>query len=147
MKKLPFALMILMVSGWLFMQSCEKEENNTISRHGSNASHNNGQNCMNCHTTGPGSGIFLVAGSVYDSASNAPYADATIKLYSSGFVIKTIEVDAKGNFYTIEAVDFSTPVSASVTGISGSTRNMLSEVPNGQCNSCHGVTVQRIWVD
>lgn len=130
---------------------CEKgEENETkISRNNETESHNNGQNCMNCHKSGgPGEGRFNVAGSVYDSLFTSPKANGYIKLYTAanggGTLKYTIEVDAKGNFYTTESIDFGSGLWPSVEGASGNKRYMSDVVITGACNSCHNVSTDKL---
>ncbi len=114
-------------------------------------SHKNGQNCMNCHKSGgPGEGWFNVAGSVYDTSKENPYPNATIRLYTEpnggGDLVKTIEVDDEGNFYSTADINFGNGLYTLVEG-SSSTKHMLSAVTIGTCNSCHGNTVDNIWVE
>ncbi len=133
----------------LFLQSCGKNVTN-ISKHNSNESHNEGQNCMSCHVKGgEGEGRFTVAGTVYDSLKVNTYPNAIIELYTgtngTGTVQNTIEVDAKGNFYTTENIKFGNGLYPSVTG-STSSFHMLSPLTSGQCNNCHGNTTNKIWI-
>jgi hypothetical protein len=55
-------------------------------------------------------------------------------------------VDAFGNFYTTENIDFGNGLYASVEGNS-STKNMVSSITTGQCNSCHGISTDKIWTN
>jgi len=138
------------------ISSCKKDnfENNEtkISSFNDDESHKTGENCMSCHVSGgEGEAWFTVAGSVYDADKQNPYANATIKLYSeatgAGNLIKTIEVDSKGNFYTTEAVDFSSGLYTSVISTGGNEIFMIGQITSGACNSCHGNSIDRIWVD
>ncbi|HEY3389006.1 MAG TPA: hypothetical protein VGK38_05505 [Prolixibacteraceae bacterium] len=149
---------ILILASSLFvitLQSCSKEsdgENESkISSHGANDSHNMGQNCMGCHSQGgSGSGWFVVAGTVYNSAKTITYPNATVKLYTgangTGTLKYTIQGDAKGNFYTTENIDFGSGLYPSVQGSTG-TQNMSTAITMGQCNSCHGVSTDKIWTN
>lgn len=136
-------------------QSCEKggENETKISQHNETESHNNGQNCMNCHKSGgQGEGHFNVAGSVYDSLLVAHKPNGTIKLYTgpdgTGALKYTIEVDGKGNFYTTDAIDFgSGGLYPSIVGTSGQQRFMSSATVTGACNSCHNISEAKIWVN
>lgn len=135
-------------------QSCEKDEDeNEIksSSYNSTKSHNEGQNCMSCHTSGgSGEGRFTIAGTVYDAALNETFPNATVSLFTepggSGILKATIQVDKKGNFYTTENIDFKNGLYATVEGNSNITY-MNATVTNGQCNSCHGVSTDRIWAE
>jgi hypothetical protein len=131
----------------LILFSCEKK----ISQYNSKESHYAGQDCMQCHKSGgDGEGHFKVAGTVYDSTKINVYPKATIKLYSApqggGNLIKTIEVDGNGNFYSTEKVKFKKDVYPTVEGINGGVKFMSTPISNGNCNSCHGVTTNKIWV-
>jgi hypothetical protein len=148
---------LLIALGGFFMtfQSCEKEgdEGNEtkISRHFSSESHNEGQNCMSCHVSGgSGEGWFNVAGTVYDTNKTIINPNSTIKLYTgtggTGTLKATVEVDARGNFYTTETVSFGDGLYVVVISAAGNQKHMLSKVSSGQCSSCHGVTTDNVWV-
>ncbi len=153
MKTKRIALFFIMVMGIILTQSCEKDEENEnetkISSYSSSESHNNGQNCMNCHVSGgKGEGWFVVAASVYDSTKTNPYPGATIKLYTgqngTGTLKATIEVDQKGNFYTTASLDFGAGLYPTIVG-KNSTQHMSSSTTTGQCNSCHSFNTDKIW--
>jgi hypothetical protein len=122
------------------------------SSYNDNESHNAGQNCMSCHHSGgKGEGTFTVAGTVYNSSGAAVSPNATVKLYTgpggTGSLVKTIEVDGKGNFYTTGNTDFGSGLYVTVTGSSGNISKMNSSVTSGQCNSCHGSSTGKITVN
>ena len=148
-------MVIIIVAG--ILQSCKKtnttqseNQNETkISTHGSTKSHNSGQNCMTCHKPGgSGEGWFAIGGSVYDTLLTSVYPNATVKLFTgangSGTLKYTIQVDALGNFYTTESIDFGSGLFPAVQG-NTSTRFMSTSITTGQCNSCHGVSSNRLW--
>ncbi len=145
-----FALMLMLTT----MQSCTENEYGSItdSKSGSTESHNMGQNCMNCHKPGGGEApAWKVAGTVYNEALTATNSNATVKLYTgpneTGILKYTIQVDAKGNFYTTSAIDFTGGLYPSVTGAT-STYSMLTPIETGACNSCHnGVIKSKIWTN
>jgi len=76
------------------------------------------------------------------------YTKATIKLYSAaqggGNLIKTIEVDGNGNFYTTEKVKFKRDVYPSIEGVNGNVKFMSTPISKGNCNSFHGVTTSNL---
>ncbi|NDP27131.1 MAG: hypothetical protein GZ087_06865 [Flavobacterium sp.] len=148
---LLFAFLVLLFT----MQSCSSENEYgdiTNSTSGSNASHNAGQNCMNCHKPGGGEAPqWKVAGTVYNDALTATNPQATVKLYTgpdgTGTLIATLPVDAKGNFYTTNNVNFSAGLYPLVAGATA-TNSMSSSITTGACNSCHdGVSRSRIWAN
>ena len=147
---LTFGLIIIMG----ISQSCEKEDEGcgeeNISYLGDNESHNKGQNCMQCHSDGgEGEGCFVAAGTVYDSLQQNTITTGKVEFYTEpnglGTKIKTVEIDAKGNFFTTDMFNLQGlyPV---VVGPTGNKNYMSSPLTTGQCNSCHNVT-NRIWVN
>lgn len=133
--------------------SCERDDDNEheslISKNGYDESHNIGENCMQCHQSGgSGEGLFTLAGSVYHEVSGDGYANGIIKLTDEadgqGNSIKEIEIDAKGNFYTTEQIDFGNGLYVTVYGTEGEELSMTSKITGGSCNNCHGNTTGRI---
>jgi len=134
--------------------SCESTNSGSgssevISAFNSSQSHRVGENCMNCHVlNGGGDGVFSVAGTVYNASLSSPLPNSTVRIYSTNdedaIPLYVIEVDAKGNFYTTEDINFGEGLFTSVQG-PGAEIFMESVVTNGSCNSCHGVTTDRIW--
>ncbi|HAF30185.1 MAG TPA: hypothetical protein DCG75_14180 [Bacteroidales bacterium] len=124
-------------------QSCEDDEEDE--------SHNTGQNCMSCHIAGgSGEGVFSVAGSVYDNSKESVLPNASIRLYTdangTGNLVATLLSDKNGNFYTTETIDFGSGLYVLAEGNTTS-KNMISSITSGACNSCHGVNVDRIWTE
>lgn len=151
--KLKIVLGIAFIAAsFVATQSCNKEGNETnISSTGENKSHNMGQNCMNCHKSGgEGEGWFNVAGTVYNSGLSSTYPNTIVKLYTgpnaTGTLKYTINGDAKGNFFTTETIDFGSGLYPVVQGTSTAT-HMGSAITIGQCNSCHGVSTDKIWTN
>ena len=148
-------IVIFLFSLLFVLGACEKEEGENeymVSENFSDESHNTGQNCMECHFAGgSGEGWFTVAGSVYDGELDQPIANGVIELstepQSNGSIIATIEIDEKGNFYTTEAINITGGLYATVESQKGSKAYMITEVTNGSCNSCHGSSTDKIWVD
>lgn len=146
-----FKILIISTLG-LWITSCEKKENETkISKYNETESHNQGQNCMACHVSGgKGEGYFNVAGTVYDSTLTAYNPNTTVYLYSQqngqGDLRYTIQVDGLGNFYTTEVIDFGNGLYPVIKSNSGE-RYMSSPISTGACNSCHGYSTSKLWVD
>lgn len=132
------------------MNACKKNSDITnISSNGKNESHNMGQNCMDCHKVGgDGKGAFKAAGTVYNSGLTAELPNVKVKLFTgpngTGSLAHVIEVDAKGNFYTTESIDFSKGLYPSVETGNGSLY-MSTTAANGMCNSCHGVSTTKLY--
>jgi hypothetical protein len=139
----------LLTIAFISFQSCKKNKSETnISATNKSESHNMGQNCMNCHKSGgDGEGWFQVAGTVYDTTLSKTNPNTTVRLYSDaqGSNLKyTVQVDALGNFYTTETIDFGSGLYPVVVGKTIS-KHMASPITSGQCNSCHGVSTDKIW--
>lgn len=155
-RKYLLALFVVTASVMVF-QACNKHDDDDddekevmVSKAGDDDSHNNGQNCMNCHKPGgQGEGHFTVAGSMYRVSTGLPSANDTLRLSTEpgeqGTIVKTIIADAKGNFYTTEAIDITNLYPTVTSSVSGDKFFMFTNPPSGQCNSCHGVTTDPIW--
>lgn len=105
---------------------------------------------MNCHKTGgKGEGWFQIAGSVYGSDLIRNNPNGKILLFTQpngkGELKHTIEVDALGNFYTTKEIDFNSGLYPAHQNQSGNLKFMETTIPNGECQSCHGVSTDRIW--
>ena len=125
-----------------------------ISSYGATESHTDGrvgQNCMNCHYEGNNPYVYQVAGTVYQLDNlTIPYPNATIYFYTgpngSGTEVASIEVDANGNFYTTESVDFSLGVYPAIVGSQGESPIYMSNfITHGECNTCHGTRTSPIY--
>lgn len=132
-----FFLFTMLVSAMLVLNQCKKSKNETnISAHGENESHNMGNNCMNCHKSGgDGEGWFTIAGTVFGNPGNgfvAVYSD------TNSTAIHTIEIDANGNFFTTDDIDFSGGLFFKIVSQNGVTKTMPQSVSSGACNQCHG---------
>jgi len=110
----------------------------------SGTSHNTGRDCLSCHR-------FTAAGSVYNKALSAGFSGAVVKLTTAangaGTVLGTFTVNKSGSFYTSSSINFGTGVYVNVTGSSGNTKYMSSAITLGACNSCHGSSTSKIWVE
>jgi len=150
MKKFTYKALLLIIVV-LLIQSCSRDKATNISAYNDTESHNMGQNCMNCHKPGgKGKGAFQAAGNVYDSLQTTIRTNGTVKLYTgsngSGSVKATIQVDGNGNFFTTETIDFTGGLYPCITGSNGDVHYMPYSISMGQCNSCHGVNTNKIWL-
>jgi len=150
-KKLQlYSSLLRMLTILFLLPACEKEDNETlISRNGQNESHQEGDNCMQCHTSGgKGEGWFIAAGTVYTSNLQSTLPNGEILFYTgpngTGTLVKTIEVDQLGNFFTTEDIDFSKGLYTAAKG-SETTIYMDGPITSGQCNSCHGQSTEKIY--
>jgi len=142
---IPFVVILVLV---VMLQSCEKDNETKISSYNSSESHKDGENCMSCHTSGSsGEGWFIVAGTIYNENLSSIYPNATVKLFNDTSytdLAATIEVDNLGNYYTTQNIDFGNGLYISVVG-ANTNNKMIGKITSGQCNSCHGVSTDRIW--
>lgn len=133
--------------------SCRKQSESNISSF-DKESHNMGKNCFDCHKKGgEGKGWFTVAGTVYDTIfpNNKVNPGGKVYLYTQyagkGALVASLEVDTKGNFYTTEKVDFSTPLYPKVISAKGKVKYMSNSVTTGACNSCHNYSTFKIYIN
>ena len=122
-------------------QSCEKEDEYeiVISDYGDDDSHNKGMDCMTCHIPGKGAeGNFSVAGSIYNTSI---YQNTDVILSTEadaqGEIVAIVKVDALGNFYTTQTIDFGQGLYTTVRS-GNRDLNMQGKISSGNCNSCHG---------
>ncbi len=102
---------------------------------------NSGLNCLaaGCHSAGGGGGEFQFAGTIYTQAGGTtPATGATVRVSFSGGVTTAVS-DDKGNFYSSQAVTFSTTTSTDATSCPTITpmNTKLTTASNGGCNGCH----------
>jgi len=124
-----------------------------ISSHNTNDSHRSGQACLSCHNVGGSNEYqFRLAGTVYNLTETTVYPNTTIHLYTSansaGTLVATVEVDALGNFYTTQSIDWGNNGLYPVVESSQGTRSMSTPTSDGNCNGCHnGNNLSRIYAD
>ena len=120
---------------------------------GSSRSHNFGQNCFSCHTSGSGSEAseyqWTVAGSVaYNGSALTGVSGAVIKFYKAdNTLVATLPVDAIGNFYTTTSI---TGMGSLYPEISyNGTTHRMSSPASASCANCHalGGTQGLIYAD
>ena len=130
------------------VSSCDKafvpENETTISNSTKDESHHFGKNCMDCHhSAGPGEGWFTLAGSVSGSSNVT-----SIELFYDTIASANhkVEVDKKGNFYTTNEIDYSTPYFVGIRS-NNIIKYMKSKISVGQCSLCHGATTSTLNVN
>lgn len=117
-----------------------------ISARGGMTSHEEGENCMECHQEfGPGPGRFTVAGTVV-GADGGPSPDAIVELWTApggqGELVIRVEADARGNFFTTEELELAdAPAFPFVRAAEGDGANLMPfPTRSGACNVCHAGT-------
>jgi hypothetical protein len=148
MKGIKTLFSVAILSTALF--SCEREgsgkcDETNIST-ASRASHNAGETCTKCHTSGEeGNGCFTIAGTAYKKDKSTPLTDAVMVLFNRDAndwtkitgEAKRLPIDKSGNFYTTESVDFVGKYPAIITK-NGDTIAMGGALSSSaSCNSCH----------
>jgi hypothetical protein len=136
----------------------ESENLDTISLHADGvctSSACEGENCTSsqCHGEGSGNTVFTLAGTVFDAQNlNNPTinSNAAIEFYSqtsgTGELIKSLGVDAFGNFYTTEPITTAANPALRYEDANGGSRvvhmpNRITPSVAGTCNSCHSIAV------
>jgi mono/diheme cytochrome c family protein len=152
MKRIVIFILLPLGFGLLFF-SCEKEgacDEYNVSQSNGSKSHNFGNNCMQCHQSGgEGEGCFVAAGSVKNAALTAPATSGQVEFYTlpngGGTLKYTVQIDAKGNFYSTEAMTLTGlyPAIKNATG----TMYMGSALSSGACNSCHGNSTGALYAN
>lgn len=142
----------------LFVYGCshydELQKNGKESKTGTAESHNAGQNCMRCHNKGEfseavlGGGWWNIAGTAYQASGNTAQS-GSVELWTgpqrTGKLAYRLSIDALGNFYTAKVVNFYGGVYPVLVNEDGSiAKSMPEPTTTGACNSCHGVTTDRI---
>jgi len=114
----------------------------------SSRSHNAGKNCMGCHNGSEYSeavregGWWHVAGSTF--GGNGKDIELWTGANRTGELVYKLQIDRSGNFYTAKIVDFKTGVYPVMIHKDGSMHAMSSAITIGACNSCHGVSTDRL---
>ncbi len=145
-KVLVFAIMGLAGTALWQCQTSDPSSGEAHSKRFTKRSHYTGENCMRCHGSDTATYTFTVAGTVYKAGGTEPAPNGKVTLYTApgaqGDVVATIQVDAYGNFYTTQAIDFGSGVYPVVEGFGGARSMMSSKATHGACNSCHTASGQ-----
>ena len=124
------------------------------SEQGDDESHNVGKNCGSCHNKSGNeavreAGWWTISGTVFKSNGKAQ-DKAIIELWEKpgkqGKLIKRLEADELGNFYTNQIVDFNGGCYPTIN-VNGLSKEMGQAFNGGSCNSCHGVTTSKLEID
>ncbi len=132
----------------------EIQKNGKESQSHSSESHNQGMDCMSCHHEQGNEAYdrwWYVAGTVFLSDGTPAPSSGAIELWTkpgrSGEKIYTLQIDAKGNFYTQKIIDFKGGVYPVLVANSGTITAMSTSTLNLACNSCHGISTERLTVN
>lgn len=152
MKQTSFLLFFFGI-GLIYFQSCThnvKSPGNTPgtggktreSVYGNDESKTMSGKCLSCHKSGgTGDGIYTIGGTVYKEDQITKYPNIDIKFYTgpngTGTLVKTLQVDGVGNFYSTKSLDLSLGLYPAVDNKNGQVEYMNQKLTTGDCNSCH----------
>jgi hypothetical protein len=128
--------------------SMSSVNNGVIISDANKTSHNSGQDCVSCHSTGgsgAAKGIFTAAGTVYKGSATHLGATVVLYLHNTNQIKASLPTDKNGNFYTNQPVEglfvaggpLVQGVDPVVIGTGGVESKMPGVVTNGSCNGCH----------
>jgi hypothetical protein len=96
-----------------------------------------GRPCMQCHGAAGPAPRFLIAGTIYKDATNAPAASVEVRVVGSDGVARTTYSNADGNFF-FRAATGAVAFPAKVGARDADTMKVMTiDAANGNCNSCH----------
>ena len=64
-----------------------------------------------------------------------------------GSLVASIEVNKNGIFYTNQSINIAAGLYPAIVGETGIVHYMPMAATYGGCNSCHGITAERIWAN
>lgn len=147
------ALGMGLLLGSLLLTGCSGEgedESHSLTSSAGAISHNFGQTCTSCHSSGSGSEAseyaFTIAGSVHASnvstAALTGNSGAMVKFYTqpsqAGDLVLELPVDGSGNFYTSQSVAELGSGLYPTIAYAGRTQSMVTQTATtGNCTSCH----------
>ncbi|MES2725780.1 MAG: hypothetical protein V4643_01670 [Bacteroidota bacterium] len=148
--KIVLPVLILLFIACSHYDSLQK---NGVESSANKSSHNSGQDCMRCHNDDKHEASFYawwnVAGTIF-KGSGALNTEARIELWSEpngkGFRILSLATDKDANFYSEKIIKFNGgcyPIA--ISGVD--TVAMSQSFNGGGCNSCHGVSTNKIIVN
>jgi hypothetical protein len=100
---------------------------------------NSGQPCLNCHASSSAP-TMTVAGTLYSAVTGGTaVSGATVTVTDGNQAVTTLVTGSTGNFHTNAAIAY--PITISVSKCPD-TVTMPSTSTSGDCNSCHGSSMQ-----
>ncbi len=149
---------VIILFGIMLIWACKHTINDVInlkdtyySTKGNSESKNMDGDCTSCHEHTVGDKKITLGGTLYKDDKKTVYPDGgTINLYSQpggqGTLLKSIQVDNIGNFYSNANYIISTPYYVEVVSAAGNKAYMGQSLANGSCGSCHGKTTDNIFI-
>lgn len=158
MKRLNLFILFALALVFINLSACshyeELQKFPKESRKGDDDSHNEGKNCGSCHNSNGHEaerkgGWWTVSGTVFRKDTDKGHDNATIELwenpYFRGKLIKKLETDKEGNFYSNQIIDFMGGCYPAIYTLNGDVKVMEVLYTGGSCNSCHdGVSTSKL---
>lgn len=147
----PISLSLIILSACSHYDELHKDPKE--SRRGEDESHNEGQNCSSCHNVNGHeavreAGWWTVSGTVFEEDDKGN-EDASIELWEKpgrqGNLIKRLETDKEGNFYTNQIINFMGGCYPAIT-VNNKVKIMPVPYNGGSCNSCHGISTSKLEI-
>jgi len=146
-----FALVFINLSACSHYEELQKDPKE--SRKGDDESHNEGQNCGTCHNSNGHEAVreggwWTVSGTVFrddDKGQDNAIIELWEKPNQGGKLIKRLEADAEGNFYTNQIINFMGGCYP-VVKLDNKVKVMPVPYTGGSCNSCHGVSTEKLEI-
>lgn len=123
------------------------------SRRGDDESHNEGQNCSSCHNMNGHEAVreggwWTVSGTVFEDDEDGN-PNASVELWEKpnrqGKLIKRLDTDEEGNFYTNQIINFMGGCYPAIV-VGNKVKVMPIPYNGGSCNSCHGVSTSKLEI-
>ncbi len=145
------ALLFVVMSACSHYEALQKDP--VESKRGEDESHNEGENCGSCHNVNGHEAVreggwWTVSGTVFGKDDDAQ-KNAVIELWEKpnrqGKLIKRLETDEEGNFYTNQILNFMGGCYP-VIKLDNQVKIMPVPYTGGSCNSCHGVSTGKLVI-
>jgi hypothetical protein len=145
------ALLFTSISACSHYEALQKDPKE--SSKGDDESHNEGQNCGSCHNINGHeavreAGWWTVSGTVFKEGDDKGDDNAIVELWEkpgrAGKLIKKLETDKEGNFYTNQILNFMGGCYPVIYTPGGQVKVMPIPYTGGSCNSCHGVSTSKL---
>jgi hypothetical protein len=150
-----YTFILIMV--FVVVQSCshyDEIQQNGMESTADGDSHNAGRNCMSCHHEAGNEAYGLwwyIAGTAFKDDHHVANSGGTVELWTqpnrNGEHLYTLKIDRSGNFYTQKIINFKRGFYPVLISPNGDIKAMTTQITEGACNSCHGITENVIEID
>jgi hypothetical protein len=145
-----FTWLLISISACSHYEELQKDPKE--SKWGEDESHNEGENCSSCHNVNGHEAVreggwWTVSGTIFGKDDDVQ-KNAVIELWEQpnrrGKIIKRLETDDEGNFYTNQIINFMGGCYPAIYTLGGQVKVMPVPYNGGSCNSCHGVSTSKL---